>query len=70
VLVLSSAGAACQLRPGVRGHPANSSDKDVDRVIEVAAYRHRWRSEGFDGKAKTWHGLARAVKRGLAKMNI
>lgn len=23
--------------------------------------RHRWRSEGFHGEAKTWHGLARAV---------
>ena len=22
--------------------------------------RHRWRSEGFHGEAKTWHGLARA----------
>jgi hypothetical protein len=27
--------------------------------------RHRWRSEGFQGEAKTWHGLARAVRRGL-----
>src|SRR6266567_1163606 len=26
--------------------------------------RHRWRSEGFHGEAKTWHGLARAVRRG------
>ena len=25
--------------------------------------RHRWRSEGFHGEAKTWHGLARAVRR-------
>ena len=32
--------------------------------------RHRWRSEGFHGEAKTWHGLARAVRRGLANMKI
>jgi transposase len=32
--------------------------------------RHRWRSEGFHGEAKTWHGLARAVRRGLANMRI
>jgi len=32
--------------------------------------RHRWRSEGFHGEAKSWHGLARAVRRGLANMQI
>lgn len=32
--------------------------------------RHRWRSEGFHGEVKTWHGLARAVRRGLANMKI
>ncbi len=32
--------------------------------------RHRWRSEGFHGEAKSWHGLARAVRRGLANMEI
>jgi transposase len=32
--------------------------------------RHRWRSEGYHGEAKTWHGLARAVRRGLANMKI
>lgn len=32
--------------------------------------RHRWRSEGFHGEAKTWHGLARAVRRGMANMKI
>ena len=32
--------------------------------------RHRWRSEGFHGEAKTWHGLARAVRGGLANMKI
>ncbi|TNC66391.1 transposase, partial [Rubellimicrobium roseum] len=32
--------------------------------------RHRWRSEGYHGEAKTWHGLARAVRRGLGNMKI
>jgi transposase len=32
--------------------------------------RHRWRSEGYHGEAKTWHGLARAVRRGLDNMCI
>jgi len=32
--------------------------------------RHRWRSEGFHGEAKAWHGLARAVRRGLQNMRI
>ena len=32
--------------------------------------RHRWRSEGYHGEAKNWHGLARAVRRGLDNMKI
>ena len=32
--------------------------------------RHRWRSEGYHGEAKSWHGLARAVRRGLQNMRI
>ena len=32
--------------------------------------RHRWRSEGYHGEAKNWHGLARAVRRGLGNMKI
>ena len=32
--------------------------------------RHRWRSEGFHGEAKSWHGLARAIRRGLSNMKI
>jgi transposase len=32
--------------------------------------RHRWRSEGYHGEAKTWHGLARAIRRGLWNMRI
>ncbi len=31
---------------------------------------HRSRIEGFQGEAKTWHGLARAVRRGLETMKI
>lgn len=38
---------------------------------EAALYRsHRIRVEGYHGEAKTWHGLARAVRRGLANMQI
>ncbi|CCV09216.1 hypothetical protein MESS2_900006 [Mesorhizobium metallidurans STM 2683] len=33
-------------------------------------HHHRWRSEGHHGEVKTWHGLARAIGRGLAKMRI
>jgi transposase len=32
--------------------------------------RHRWRSEGYHGEAKAWHGLGRAVRRGLENMRI
>lgn len=38
---------------------------------EHAIYtRHRWRVEGAHGTAKTLHGLARAVRRGLENMKI
>jgi hypothetical protein len=38
---------------------------------ERALYRsHRSRVEGIHGEAKTWHGLARAIRRGLANMQI
>ena len=40
--------------------------KDDARLYQ----RHRWRSEGFHGEAKTWHGLARAIRRGLQNMRI
>jgi transposase len=39
---------------------------DDDRLYQ----RHRWRSEGYHGEAKSWHGLARAVRRGLENMRI
>jgi len=39
--------------------------------VENGLYRrHRWRSEGFHGEAKTWRGLARAVRRGLDNMRV
>ena len=38
-----------------------------DRILYQ---RHRWRSEGYHGEAKSWHGLARAVRRGLQNMRI
>jgi IS5 family transposase len=31
---------------------------------------HRARVEGVHGEEKAWHGLARAVRRGLANMKI
>ena len=40
--------------------------KDDARLYQ----RHRWRSEGFHGEAKNWHGLARAIRRGLHNMRI
>ena len=41
------------------------SDEDV-RLYQ----RHRWRSEGFHGEAKCWHGLGRAIRRGLQNMRV
>ncbi|WP_234840751.1 transposase, partial [Sinorhizobium meliloti] len=38
---------------------------DEDRALYQ---RHRWRSEGYHGEAKTWHGLSRAIRRGLINM--
>jgi hypothetical protein len=32
--------------------------------------RHRWRIDGTHGIAKTLHGLARAIRRGLENMKI
>lgn len=38
---------------------------------ERALYRsHRIRVEGVHGETKTWHGLARAIRRGLVNMQI
>ena len=51
----------------VRARRRRERWSDEDRRLYQ---RHRWRSEGFHGEAKTWHGLARAVRRGLANMKI
>jgi Transposase DDE domain len=51
------------LRARRRRDPWSSEDQ---RLYQ----RHRWRSKGFYGEAKTWHGLARAVRRGLGNMKI
>ena len=41
----------------------------TDRDREL--YRHhRWKVEGVHGEAKSWHGLARAVRRGLWNMQV
>ncbi|TCN17964.1 DDE family transposase [Sinorhizobium americanum] len=40
---------------------------DEDRALYQ---RHRWRSEGYHGEAKTWHGLSRAIRRSLINMKI
>jgi transposase len=55
-------------------HPALlRARRRKDRWSEADArlyQRHRWRSEGFHGEAKAWHGLARAVRRGLRNIRI
>jgi transposase len=44
-------------------------DRWSDQDMAVYA-RHRWRVEGVHGEAKTRHGLARAVRRGLTNIRI
>jgi Transposase DDE domain len=51
----------------VRARRRRERWSDEDRRLYQ---RHRWRSEGYHGEAKTWHGLARAVRRGLPNMQI
>jgi Transposase DDE domain len=51
----------------LRGRRRRERWSDRDRELYQ---RHRWRSEGYHGEAKTWHGLARAVRRGLSNMRI
>lgn len=55
-------------------HPALlRARRRKDRWSEAAArlyQRHRWRSEGCHGEAKAWHGLGRALRRGLQNMRI
>ena len=50
---------------------APQAQRAVQSEADARLYqRHRWLSEGFHGEAKAWHGLARAVRRGLANMRI
>jgi Transposase DDE domain len=57
-----------------KGHPAliRARRKPLAwGARETAIYAsHRGRVEGVQGEAKTWHGLARAVRRGLGHMQI
>ena len=57
-----------------KGHPAliRARRKHLAwGARETAIYAsHRGRVEGVQGEAKTWHGLARAVRRGLGNMQI
>ena len=48
-----------------RRRRARWSSED-DRLYQ----RRRWRSEGHHGEARTWHGLARAVRRGVDSMRV
>ncbi|MBW7057432.1 transposase, partial [Paracoccus bogoriensis] len=54
-----------------RGHPASSAKAPGMEQDDQAIYtRHRWRVEGTHGTAKTLHGLAGAIRRGLENMKI
>jgi hypothetical protein len=41
-----------------------------DQTYVETYNRHRWRTEGMHGEAKTQHGLRRAVRRGLGNVAI
>lgn len=41
-----------------------------DATWQTCYRRHRWQVEGVHGEAKSWHGLRRAVRRGLANVAI
>lgn len=41
-----------------------------DAELRERYERHRWRSEGKHGEAKTQHGLGRAIRRGLSNVAI
>ena len=45
-------------------------EKGWDEATRENYTRHRWHVEGVHGRAKTQHGLARAVGRGLANVSI
>lgn len=44
--------------------------KGWDEAARDVYRRHRWRVEGVHGEAKKWHGLGRAIRRGLANVAI
>jgi transposase len=49
---------------------ARRRHRQPDRKYVETYKRHRWRSEGMHGEAKTQHGLRRAVRRGLSNVAI
>jgi IS5 family transposase len=51
----------------LRGRRKRRAWGERERALYV---RHRWRVEGTQGTAKTLHGLARAIRRGLANIRI
>ena len=51
----------------LRARRRHERGSDEDKALYD---RHRWRVEGVHGEAKTSHGLARAMRRGLANMKI
>ena len=63
--VTADAGYGYAARLRARRRREHWSDRDYSLYG-----RHRWRVEGIHGEAKSWHGLARAARRGLANMQI
>lgn len=58
----------------VDGYPAllrarRRKEKGWDEPTREKYRRHRWRVEGVHGRAKTQHGLRRAIRRGLTNVN-
>ncbi|WP_432621262.1 transposase [Albidovulum sp.] len=51
----------------LRARRKRAAWRDDERAIYT---RHRWQAEGAHGTAKTLHGLARAVRRGLENRKI
>jgi transposase len=49
---------------------ARRRHRQPDQTYVETYKRHRWRSEGMHGQAKTQHGLRRAVRRGLSNVAI
>jgi transposase len=49
---------------------ARRRHRQPDEAFVAAYKRHRWRTEGMHGEAKTRHGLRRAARRGLSNVAI